>query len=63
MAKKSPPAAVEPPELLSYRVTTPLNHNGDLYQVDELVDLTPDEFARLNGVAVTDQPVDQTAAG
>lgn len=60
MAAKKTTQKVETPELvelLSYRVTSPLRHNGSHYKIGDLVELTADEFARLHAVGVvTDQP-------
>ncbi len=44
-------------EQLSYRVISPLRHNGQRYQINDLVELHLDEFARLRRLGVvTDQP-------
>ncbi len=43
--------------LMSYRVTSPLRHNGQHYKIGDLVELAADEFARLSAAGVvTDQP-------
>lgn len=47
----------EPPDALSYRVISPLNHNGNLYQVNDLVELSIEQFGALSAAGVvTDQP-------
>ena len=58
--KDAPPVGNEADgaeSLPSYRVTSPLRHNGQHYKIGDLVELTADEFARLSAAGVvTDQP-------
>lgn len=63
MAAKKTTQKVETPEqvdLLSYRVTSPLRHNGQRYKIGDLVELTVEQFERLRVSGVV---TDEAAAG
>lgn len=61
-AKKTTQKAETPQqvELLSYRVTSPLRHNGERYKIDDLVELTVEQFERLRDSGVV---TDEAAEG